>query len=31
MTDTQKWKWTAAQVALVVVGLPIFAAAIVWT
>ena len=31
MTDTERWKWTLAQIALVVVGLPLFMAVLVWT
>ena len=31
MTDTQRWKWTVAQIALVVVAVPLFAAVLMWT
>ena len=31
MTDTQRWKWTTAHIALAVVALPLFVAVLVWT
>ena len=31
MTDTQRWKWTVAQIALAVVTVPLFAVVLVWT